>query len=326
MTLPSEWEIIRRIKTLCNEQPTPGALITGIGDDCAVFETAPGRYGLITADISIQNVHFRLDYCTPEEIGHKAMTGNISDIAAMGGMPLLAFVSLGIPGGFDPGDVESLYRGMIKAAGPAGPKIAGGDTSSSESLVISIAVYGEAGPEKPVMRNGACAGDTICLTGNVGGSLAGLEILAGKRRHNGAFADLVSRHVSPRHRLDCAPEILGRFSPAAMIDVSDGLLSDLRHLCEASGTGFLLNGENIPLPAGLDRYASVMGRDPLDYALHSGEEFELLFTSKAAFTEPAKLENGVMVTPVGFVTQGGFMLSYRGEKKEIEIVGYDHFK
>ena len=323
MALNSEWELIKKISLVSGTAPCPG-LIQGIGDDCAVFVTGENRYGLITTDISIENVHFKSSCASPEEIGFKAMSGNMSDIAAMGGRPCLAFVSLGLPRGLDASYVESLYRGMTRAAGAGGPKIAGGDISSSEVLVINITVYGEAGPEKPVMRKGAQTGDTIYLTGTTGPSRAGLEILT-DGIDRGLYPELVKKHLTPGNRTNDVEEILTLYRPSAMIDVSDGLLSDLRHLCEASDRGFVLFSEKIPVSPELQAYARDRGKGPLAYVLNSGEEFELVFTASVSPVETRHLRSGIPVTPIGSIVENGFFLSEKGTKKEIAITGYDHF-
>jgi thiamine-monophosphate kinase len=322
MTLKSESELLARIASLC-APATGGDIIQGIGDDCAVFRTS-GGHGLITTDISIENVHFKRSLSSPEDFGYKAMSGNLSDIAAMGGAARFAFVSLGLPPDLDQSFIDDLYRGMMRAADPAGARILGGDLSRSSIVVINIAVYGEAHPAGAVLRSGARPGDPIYLTGSTGASLAGLEILT-ETGDAEAFQSLVLKHRIPENRLAWAREIVETFKPTAMIDISDGLLIDLGRLCQASRTGFMIIGENIPLADALKNFALSRGRDPLHYALNSGEEYELLFTSARPSQKSLDLSGGLCATPIGHILAGGFYLSRKGVQNAVDITGYDHF-
>ncbi len=321
----NEWDLIRAIKkAVLTDPPAGDRLILGIGDDCAAFDIGGGRAGLVTTDISVEKVHFDRAYCGDADIGYRAMASNISDIAAMGGTALFAFVSLGIPDGAGEDMVLALYRGMREAAAGLPLRVAGGDLSRCGETVISIAIYGEAARDKIVTRKGAARGDRIYVTGTLGGSLAGMELLAANR--GGKYPSLAAKHLRPDIRIGAVPEILERYRPTAMIDVSDGLLSDLRHVCEASNAGFLLEAGAIPVSPELAEYCGHAGRDPLRYALEGGEEYELLFTSPVDIEETVALpESGVAVTRIGRIEGSGYLLERGGRTEKAEIRGFQHF-
>ncbi len=328
MTIRSEWQILEKIRNFLAERETVSAprLLLSLGDDCAVFQPAEGRLGLLTADMSVEGVHFRRDLSGPEDIGYKAMTGNLSDIASMGGTPLYALISLGLPGDVTEAYTLSLYRGFLDAAESAGTRIAGGDLSASDRLTISISLYGEAPPEGAIRRSGARPGDTLYLTGFTGGSLAGLEMLKKPDTSPGTFPMLIQRHNRPAARCGIVSEIIQIFRPTSMIDISDGLVSDLRHICEESGTGFRLYRDRLPSPQELRDYCRLSGRDISRYLLESGEEYELLFTSAKPLAESMRiLVNGIPVTAIGDITESGFILSTPEGECPLPLSGYDHF-
>jgi thiamine-monophosphate kinase len=324
MHIKSEWELLNKIGALVkNRGISASDLVEPIGDDCAVFKTGDGRLGLITTDISIESIHFRRDFSDFNDIGFKAMMGNISDIAAMGGKSRFAFISLGIPDAFPEEDVLRIYDGMIDAANPAGVTIAGGDTSKSGELVINIALYGEAG-DRLIRRSGASPGDIIYVTGSIGDSMAGLDILlSGKLEHEKQFPGLLEKHRRPVARFADVDELVKIFSPSSMIDISDGLLSDLRHIAEKSGTGFEIDAEKLPVSDALRSYCSIENKDFTGYALGSGEEYELLFTS--AVKCMAELKTGLKVSPIGRVIDSGYFLIKNNIRTKAVITGFDHF-
>ncbi|MCP4134458.1 MAG: thiamine-phosphate kinase [bacterium] len=325
MPIKSEWKLLDKIGETIGSRglPCPRDLTTAIGDDCAVFRIGPDRYGIFTTDISIESTHFIIGKSSPQNIGYKAMSANISDIAAMGGKSRFAFVSLGVPPHIEEEFILSLYNGMLEAAGSAGTVISGGDTSRSRELVLNIALYGEVSGRKPVLRDGAQTGDTIYLTGTTGDSMAGLELVMEENKDlHKEFRSLIEKHTRPTARFSMVDFILKNYSPTSMIDISDGLLSDLGHIAEKSGKGFLLNKEKLPVSEDLKKYSLLFNKDPYKFVLESGEEYELLFTS----SKKAALESGVPITSIGTITDSGFSLSINGIKKDIAIRGFDHFK
>ncbi len=329
MKIKSEWSLIAQIKKITAvHSEKAGGLIIGIGDDCAVTEIGSSRLGLFTTDISIENVHFKPDYSSPEDIGYKAMTGNISDIYSMGGYPKLAFISLGIPQYINESFINSLYKGFIEAGKETELAIAGGDTSGAQELIINICLYGEITGEKPILRKNAQKGDTIFVTGTPGASKAGLEILqSGSKDLIDEFPELVKRHRRPEIRHDLIEVIRKRFNPTAMIDISDGLLSDLRHICSESRKGFQLIKKSIPLSEELKRYCRLTKKDPAQFALESGEEFELLFTSsKSAESIGKDTLTKYGISAIGTIGESGFCIITETGGKNINIKGYEHFK
>jgi thiamine-monophosphate kinase len=330
MQIKSEWELLGNIKNLINKEglPKPKDLIQSIGDDCAVFTLSGSRLGLITTDISIESIHFRRDVSGFEDIGFKAMMGNVSDIAAMGGKAKYAFVSLGLPAGFAKENVLAIYKGLIKAGNMAGTIIAGGDISKAKEVIINIALYGEVKKNKLIKRSNAKIGNNIFVTGNLGSSMAGLEILLSKKRNiTKQFPALIKKHIMPIARYSIIEELIDKFEPTSMIDISDGLLSDLRHICDSSATGFKLNEECLPVSKELLRYCSRLKKSPSGYALNSGEEYELLFTSDKIIKRPLILgKEQIPVTRIGKITNKGFYLIRDNTKIKISITGFDHFK
>lgn len=329
MEIKSEQDLIDIIRELIERKgpPAPPGLLRSIGDDCAVFMPEPGVPALVTTDISIESVHFRRDYASAEDIGYKAMIGNVSDIVAMGGSARYAVISCGLTDDLTSGYVRRVYEGMIEAASGAGAHIIGGDLSRSSVLVISVAMYGVAHPSGAVLRSGAAVGDRIFCTGITGDSLAGLEVLNGHDRSlREKYASLVKAHLRPNCRHDIVTEIVQHFSPSAMIDVSDGLLIDLGRICRESGCGFRLFREKIRVSSGLREYCAEKGRDPVEYALRSGEEYQLIFTTSKDLGETMQMNiNGVPLTCIGEIIESGHLMNISGSDRPVEIQGYDHF-
>jgi len=327
MTISSERNLIEKIRMKISAQEAPaGDLVEGIGDDAAVFMIDADRFGLITTDMSVEDRHFRKKISSPEDIGFKAMTGNVSDIAAMGGTPKFAFVSIGIPPDTDEKYILSIYDGLIEAAGMSSCVIAGGDTSTADRLIISIALYGETTSGRPVLRKGARPGDSIYCTGTTGSSLAGFRILSENLCWNNEYPSLIEKHLRPLSRIDVSSEIIERFRPTSMIDVSDGILSDLRRLSEASGAGFILHKSRLSLSDELKEFASRFRYDAHDLAMESGEEYELLFTASINGPEVVTAIKNIPVTKIGTVTTGGYMIEINGNTTPAPDRGYDHFR
>jgi len=309
-----EFELIRRIRELVNSSQCIPDSVTGIGDDCAVYKISENRFGLFTTDMSIEKRHFDLNYTSWYDAGYRSMTANISDIYAMAGRPVMAFISAGVPAHASEENVLESYRGMIDCANRHGVTIAGGDTVSSDSFLLGISLYGET--SSPVMRSGAEPGHFIYCTGSLGGSLLGLEVL--KSREGAAdFTESVMKHLRPEPYAG-VEVILRDYSPSSMIDISDGLLSDLNHICEESGCGFELFAQSIPVSAEVESYCSGKSIDPLSYAMYSGEEYELIFTS------PKEIKNG-FVSLMGRIIPEGYYIIKDNVRTGIVIEGFDHF-
>ncbi|HEV2754631.1 MAG TPA: thiamine-phosphate kinase [Actinomycetota bacterium] len=306
--------LIALVTSYLPEAP-PGELWTG--DDAAVIAPAEGR-ALLTTDTMVEGVDFDLSYCDGYDIGWKAVAVNVSDVAAMGGRPTHGVATLALPPATEVTLVEGLARGMTDAAGEWGLALVGGDVSSAPVLVAGLTVLGVA--PMPVTRAGARPGDAVCVTGAIGGSWGGLELL---RRGLGDRAPaLITRHLRPRARPDEGRE-LARHGATAMIDVSDGFAIDLVRLMKASGTGCRVDPEAVPLDPGLRVLPELdvaRAEDLLMGAILGGEDFELLATAR-----PEDLPPG-LVTVVGEVTGDGMLRLGDDDLEEVGRRGWDHLR
>lgn len=304
-------------------------LVLGIGDDAAVIKITPKRYLIFTTDALREGVHFDLSYYSYHEVGWKAMAANLSDVAAMGGIPTFGLISLGLPKNKKTEDVLKIYKGMNDLAKRYGCKLCGGDIFLSSEIIISIALLGETEPEFLVKRSGAKPGDLICVTGNLGQSQAGLELLKAKKTSK---LDWLRKHLKPVPRINQARKLVQTLNVTSMIDISDGFGSDLYHIAEESQVGVLIFEKKIPMSRTFLQMASVLGKSPLDLALSSGEEYELLFTIKKGQGEKLKFLKrktpGLKVTVVGEIKNekdGMKILDSKGKIKNLKRVGYSHF-
>lgn len=324
--IKSEWDLISSIKSkiVTTGLPFPRDAFSVIGDDCFAFRLSENRYGLISTDISIEGTHFLRNISSPEEIGHKAMTGNLSDIAACGGTPKFAFVSIGIPEDIEQNYIERIYDGMISSASGAGTVIAGGDTSKSKELIISISIYGETEGRAPVMRIGSAPGDSIYITGKLGSSRAGLDILkSGNSSRAEKYRSLVACHKMPGAKNSIVEKIIRTYNPTSMIDISDGLISDINHIIKESGMGYDIDLDRIPYSKSLKQFCDETGANIYDYILSSGEEYELLFTSSSV--KKSLVIDGIEVNRIGKVTEKIKKIHAGGTEYNTEATGFDHF-
>tara|TARA_B100000315_G_scaffold138699_1_gene127769 strand:- start:6433 stop:7431 length:999 start_codon:yes stop_codon:yes gene_type:complete len=302
----------------------------GPGDDCAVV-APPDQDILMTSDTLIEDVHFDLHYVSPEMLGKKSIVVNLSDIAAMGGSPLYILISLGIPISTSVEFVEKLYVGFESMAKKYNCNIIGGDISNSTNgLIISITVVGEIKKNILIRRAGARIRDKIFVTGTLGNSAAGLEIL--KRPNSVKKNKLIEDHLCPKPRLIEGKILAEKIAVSAMIDLSDGLASDLKRICEESKCGARIYLNKIPLSHGLRRFKKSLNKNILDYALYGGEDYELLFTIKGK--KIPQLQKGwrkmkIPITNIGEILDkrhGIILVSHDGKEKTLSKRGYDHFK
>ncbi|MGE5817790.1 MAG: thiamine-phosphate kinase [Deltaproteobacteria bacterium] len=322
-----EFALIERIR-----RATPsgrGGVLLGIGDDAAWVKMR-SRSILITSDLLIQDVHFKLKWTSLFALGHKALAVNLSDIAAMGGKPAYLILALGIPADFTSNQISEFYRGINSLCSKTGVVLVGGDTNVARSLIISVCVIGHA-IYTPIRRSGAQGGNDIYVTGTLGDSSLGLKLLQyGSVRSNRGFAAyLVSRHRQPTPRIVVGELIARERLATAMIDISDGLLQDLGHICSASGLGAEIWRDQLPLsPA----YRAIAGKDGERHALSGGEDYELLFCARRR--DRTRLENlskraKVPMTRIGrclAAKEGISVLDGSGKAISIPVKGYDHFR
>jgi thiamine-monophosphate kinase len=295
-------------------------VVTGIGDDCAVLRVPPGHELLVTTDFTIENVHFRRDWHRPELVGRRCLTRGLSDIAAMGGEPRAAFLSLAVASDVPQKWVNRFLKGLLDLAEEFKVPLAGGDTAQSAGgIQADIVVVGSVPKGTAVLRSGARAGDQIYVTGELGGSEAALARLAESKPVGAAY----HRHFRPRPlaRVAVGRWLRRRGVASAMIDLSDGLSTDLEHICEESHVGAEIETEAIP------RARVGLRKKPvaLELALHGGDDYELLFTSAAAVPP---LVAGVRVTRIGRTTKSAGMrlIGADGKVRPLKPGGWEHFK
>jgi thiamine-monophosphate kinase len=301
---------------------TAKGVVAGIGDDAAVLRCSSGSQLLATTDMLLEGVHFDLATTDLYSLGWKSAAVNVSDIAAMGGKPRFCLTSLGIPSYLSVEDVREFYRGLNACLKRCGAVLVGGDTCRSlEGFVISVTVLGETAKAGAMTRSGANPGDLLFVTGTLGDSAAGLELM---RRNTPAAKKLIEKHLRPIPRFAEGKKLAGIAS--AMIDVSDGLSSDLAHLCEESSVGAELHADRIPLSKDL-RTAKGLKRRPVEYALSGGEDYELLFTVPRSRLQKIRSLR-IAATEIGRIVIGKSMslLDGQGRKKPLRPSGYDHFR
>ena len=295
----------------------PGAAVpVGIGDDCAVLRLPAGHELLVTTDFTLEGVHFRREWHPPEVVGWRCMIRGLSDIAAMGGEPRAAFLSLALERGTPQRWVNRFLSGLLEAAAEFRVTLAGGDTAQAPNGILAdIVLVGSVPRGKAVLRSGARPGEGIYVTGELGDSAAALTRL----REGKVRAADYHRHFHPTARIAVGQRL--RRLASAMIDISDGLSTDLEHICEESGVGAQIETAIIPRA----RVGRPEKQVSLDLALHGGEDYELLFTSAKEI--PAKVA-GVRVTRIGRITRGHAMelIEGDGHRRRLVARGWEHFK
>jgi len=326
-----EFGLINRLDTVVNS--APGArqrrqqLLIGIGDDAAAWP-GNGLTQLATTDSLIQDVHFSLDTTSWEELGWKAMAVNLSDIAAMGGIPEYALISLAIPGDTAVEDVVSMYRGMVALAADFNVAIAGGDTCRSPVVAITVTVLGTSGSDSlPVLaRSGARPGDKIAVTGYLGAAAGGLKMLTQKLDAKPEVkARLSQAFLRPCPRITEGRQ-LAKLGVLAAIDISDGLISDLMHICEMSQVGARIEIDRVPVDPLLKTW---LGSESLEMALAGGEDYELLFTASTDIINNIKQAVSCPVSIIGEITAGDAgkvtMVDSNGRPFSLKKAGWEHF-
>ncbi|MCL6519084.1 MAG: thiamine-phosphate kinase [Armatimonadetes bacterium] len=309
-------------------------LVVGVGDDAAVLDLGGPMLTIITTDMLAEGIHYRLDLVTPYELGWKSVASNISDIAAMGGLPTWTLISLGLKPDTDIGFVDEIYRGLVECAERFESKIIGGDTISvRQDSVIGICQMGKIEPNLIARRSGASPGDRILVTGWLGNSRAGLELLLrfGTEEAAQLHGWLVGQHLTPIPRVLEAHAAVATNAIRAMMDISDGLGADLPKLCKASGVGAIVYASKLPISSDLQSAAERLGMDTLELVAGGGEDFELLMAVRPhdvkKVIKAIKEGTGTRVTEIGEFT----------EDKTVEIVmpdgsrrplwaGWEHFK
>ncbi len=329
-----EFSLIEHFRTKCAD--TSPEILKGIGDDAAAIEI-PGGTILVTSDMMLEGVHFDFSYSTFYQLGCKILAVNISDIFAMGGKPEYFLLSLGIPEAYTSKNIEELYSGLVKVAGKYRVKVIGGDTCSSKhGLVLSGTLIGNA--DRIITRSGAGIGDGVFVTGTLGDSAMGLMLLKklGRQIHfEGRGTRDKGRKIRLKdHSLPITPKLLPLIKRhlmpepiplektsgiTSMIDLSDGLLIDLSHICDESKVGAVIYKDRIPVSRELVKAAVNSGVDPVSLALKGGEDYVLLFTS------PSEIKtDSVRIGEI--IKKGRFLVDSEGRKTTFKAEGYEHFK
>ena len=320
-----ELEFIRHIRRM---MPGDGGMfIRSAGDDCLVAESFAEDHILATMDTFVDGVHFTREYFTFDYIGRRCMAASVSDIAAMSGIPAYSLASLSMPQEILFDDAVLLFHGLQKTAEYYGCPIAGGETTSTSGPVtVTVTVIGKVEDNRAVTRSGAYEGDGIYVTGTIGDAMAGL--MAYKHNEKG-FDTLKSKFVAPQALVSLSRALTASYDITAMIDISDGLSTDLGHICEESCCGAEIYASSLPLSIEFLEFAKKHTLDSIDFALSSGEEFELLFTSNDRNIKDNFILDGINISRIGTVTkreQG--MRLFKCENKVIPLIpkGYEHFK
>lgn len=344
-TASSAWDLGERglIERIRTRFPTPSESLTiGIGDDAAIMAPARGALEVATTDALVEGVHFDLAYSSFADVGFKALAVNVSDVAAMGGTPRFALLSLILPERISAADVDALLDGFHEMASEARVALAGGNLARSPStasgpgpLIVDVTVFGSVKPRRVLTRSGGHPGDALYLSGTIGGASAGLEWLraqprSGKTQPNDAdLEECVARHRRPPPRLRLGA-IAGRTRAAtACMDLSDGLADAVTQIARQSGTGATIEASVLPIHAGAARWFSVHGGDPVMAALRGGDDYELLFAvpqrHRGRFRALIQQARGVPLTRIGELTRDPAIVMTRNGRPEPLPSGFVHF-
>jgi thiamine-monophosphate kinase len=295
-------------------------VVVGPGQDCAVLRAGPSKL-LATVDAVVEGVHFKSEWMSPHQLGRRSFLVNASDIAAMGGRPRWCLVSIAVPRDYSKRALVAIHKGLDDAAAEAGACIVGGNVTASSRLCISVTLIAEA-PKRIVTRRGARPGDRVFVTGTVGDAALGVRCL----RDGSGSAHAVRRYREPTPRLKAGRLLIEAGVVSAMIDVSDGLVQDLDHVCTESGVGAVVEASRLPLSPAFERRC----RGKIDLALSGGEDYELLCTASVRKDEVlGRLRSrlGCEITAIGRITKGRGVRVVDGDgaRMDLDAVGHDHF-
>ena len=333
-----EFGLIKRIaKQVEIKNPST---IKGIGDDAAIIN-ASGKQQVVTTDLLLEGIHFDLTYCPLKHLGYKSVAVNLSDVYAMNAIPKQITVSIGVSSKFTLKAIDELYSGIFLACERYGVDLIGGDTSTSlTGLTISITAIGEADEDKIVKRSGARPNDIVCVSGDLGGAYMGLQLLEREKRvlsgHNNGMPQfegydyILERQLKPEPRADIV-SFLAQIGvvPTAMMDVSDGLSSEMLHICEQSGVGCRIYEEKIPIDHVTRNMADELNINPVVAALNGGEDYELLFSIKQADYQKFQSAPGPDIYAIGYITEankGSRLLTTGGDEIDLQAQGWKAFK
>jgi thiamine-monophosphate kinase len=331
-----EFGLIDRMRDVLGESGDAD-LLQGIGDDAAVYRVGAGRVHVVTTDALMEGVHFDRTFSPMRHLGAKSIGVNVSDVAAMNAIPRWATIAIGLPHDVSVEMVEDFYRGMRSACEAYSVVLVGGDTTASQRMVVSVTVIGEATEEQIVYRRGVRPGDRFCVTGDLGGAYAGLRILLDQREmlqrigedykpELQEFSYVIRRQLTPTARLSTVKTWhAAGIRPHALIDISDGLASEVQHLCRQSGCGALLDARALPIHPETRRAAAFFGQDPDTYALFGGEDYELLFTLPEEVLAELDPDSYTAIGTATEASEGIRIQTPEGAIVPLENRGYRHF-
>jgi len=328
-----EEKLLRAVKTWCGKSSVSPSLMVGIGDDAAVFQAENGIAVLVTTDMLIEHVHFLPGFPSYVDLGYKSLAVNLSDIAAMGGTPKFAFFSLGFPKTMMEESISQFYEGALQLAGETEVAIVGGDTClSPNGIIISVTLTGECPLDEVILRSGAEVGDKILVSGKLGDSAAGMELYRSPipvEEHIESI--LLGAHCRPYPKIQEGRLLASSGLVNAMIDLSDGLSTDIRHLCNAGGVGACIYAKDLPLSNELRIFCNALNCSPMKYALHGGEDYGLMFTvpEKNVSDLLEEFHRHRLAEPfvIGEITENQkiVLISNSGKPKPLDQGGFSHF-
>jgi len=305
-------------------------VVRSIGDDVAVIDMGQKAL-LLTTDILIEDIHFERSWTDPHRLGRKSLAVNISDIAAMGGIPKYFLISIGLPKRLPLSFTSLFYRGLKDEAKQFQVDLIGGDTSLSPKIIINICLIGEGKKGDILFRNGAKVGDDLYASGTLGDAALGLKILQDKKLRKKPKG-LIDKHLSPAPRVELGQALAKKHIASAMIDISDGLLNDTNHILEESQVGARIWEDRIPISSLYQKWAKNYSKVPHQFALNGGEDYELLFTaSPEKRTKVSSLARSLNIplTRVGEILrakEGFHLIGKKGKEIKLHWLGFDHFR
>jgi thiamine-monophosphate kinase len=324
-----ETGVLARIEALtANTRTHSSGIRLGIGDDAALFKVKSGFDQILTCDWFLEGSHFLRDKHPPDAVGWKCLARAVSDVAAMGGIPKCFLLSLALPASHTGAWLEQFLLGLRRAAERFGCVLAGGDTTRRQDILINVTVVGEVRIGRAVLRSGARPGDVLFVSGRLGQAVLGLQLIRRMKRLPNSPDPALRKHLYPEPRLALGRWLAEKHLPSSMMDLSDGLSTDLPRLCAASGVGARVEAEKIPT---LRRPVGVPWSDstPLDLALHGGDDYELLFTvPQRKWKHVPTSQNGTLLTAIGEITKQKTLLFIDETGSEVPLpnLGWDPFR
>ena len=331
-----EFQLIQSLPRRFSTQGFHPTIATG--DDAAVFSPSPSQQVVLSTDLLIEDIHFSRNTSTFYDIGYKAAASNLSDIAAMGATPTAIFVAIALPSSLTFDNWQEFYRGLAEPCQDHKVQLLGGDTAASPtSLFIAITITGQVHPKHALTRRGAKKGHLIYVSGTLGDSAAGLAYLKKCKRPpqpsmlSKPVKYIVQRHLHPTARITLGQLLAYKPHASAAMDLSDGVSSDLNHLCRQSQVGALIYQERLPMSQQMNTYANRIGADPLHWSLHGGEDYELLFTVPPQWRdelEEIAKKRRMHITQIGVIQPKRFGIRIEqsnGKQDTLVPCGYDHF-